>query len=301
VIGEEKIISMGQPTQTTRLTLTFKGAVQTAWMDQNNEIIREKGLLGMTLEKTSKEKALASLSDTAVTEDITEIASVKSNVIIDNPRETTFLKVKLSGINVDALYLNGGRQTLHRTLSDNTLSITKEIMPDISTTIENPHASDLNAFLQPETFIESNHPAIANLVAKVVSSDDLPVIKGQKLVEWVFKNIEKRPVISIPDAVTTLENRIGDCNEHAVLLAALARAAGIPSKIESGLLYLKGRFYYHTWNLLYVGKWITVDAVFGLMPADAARIRFASGNPQSQLDLLPVIDRVGIEVIEERE
>jgi len=301
VIGEEKIISMGQPTQTTRLTLTFKGAVQTAWMDQNNEIIREKGLLGMTLEKTSKEKALAGLSDTAVTEDITEIASVKSNVIIDNPRETTFLKVKLSGINVDALYLNGGRQTLHRTLSDNTLSITKEIMPDISTTIENPHASDLNAFLQPETFIESNHPAIANLVAKVVSSDDLPVIKGQKLVEWVFKNIEKRPVISIPDAVTTLENRIGDCNEHAVLLAALARAAGIPSKIESGLLYLKGRFYYHTWNLLYVGKWITVDAVFGLMPADAARIRFASGNPQSQLDLLPVIDRVGIEVIEERE
>ncbi len=309
VIGEEEIISMGQPTQATRLTLTFKGAVQTAWMDKNGEIIREKGLLGMTLEKTCKEKALAGLSDTASasnikpnmapdqTPDITEIASVKSNLIIDNPRKTVFLKVELSGIDTDTLYLNGCRQSL----SGNILSIAKENMQNISKNTNKIQPSDVEAFLRPAPFIESDHPAISELTAKIVSLNDPPPVKGQKLVEWVFKNIEKRPVISIPDAVTTLENRIGDCNEHAVLLAALARSAGIPSKIESGLVYLRGRFYYHAWNLLYVGKWITADAIFGLMPADAARIRFASGNPQSQLDLLPVIDRVGIRVIEERE
>ena len=300
VIGEEKIISMGQPTQTTKLTLTFKGAVQTAWMDKNGEIIREKGILGMTLEKTSKKIALAGLSETAsapdMAPDITEIASIKSNVIIDNPRETVFLKIELSGIDTDALYLNGGRQTL----SGNILSIAKESMPDISENTKNFHVPDLEAFLRAEPFIESDHPAIFELAAKIVFLDDPPPVKGRKLVNWVFKNIEKRPVISIPDAVTTLENRIGDCNEHAVLLAALARAAKIPSKIESGLVYLNGRFYYHAWNLLYVGKWITADSVFGLMPADAARIRFASGNPQSQLDLIPVIDRVGIRVIEVR-
>ncbi|MBC2715359.1 MAG: transglutaminase domain-containing protein [Desulfobacteraceae bacterium] len=302
VIGEDEITSMGQPTKTTKLTLTFKGAVQTAWMDQNNEIVREKGLLGMTLEKTSREKALAGLSATAsapgmtpdMTPDITEIASVKSNVIINNPRKTSFLKVELSGIDTDALYLNGGRQTL----SSNMLSVAKESMQDISKKTDKIHTSDLETFLRPEPFIESDHPTISELAAKIVSLDDPPPVKGQKLVDWVFKNIEKRPVISIPDAVTTLENRIGDCNEHSVLLAALARSAGIPSKIESGLLYLKGRFYYHAWNLLYVGEWITADSVFGLMPADAARIRFASGNPQSQLDLIPVIDRVGILVIE---
>jgi transglutaminase-like putative cysteine protease len=251
----------------------------------------------MTLEKTTKEMALAGLS---AAEDITEIASVKSNVIINNPRKTAFLKVKLSGIDVDALYLNGGRQTLHRTISGNTLSIARESMKDISTTTEKIPTADLKAFLRPEQFIESDHLTITELAAKIVSSDDLPMLKAQKLVNWIFKNIEKRPVISIPDAVTTLKNRIGDCNEHAVLLAALARAAGIASKIESGLVYLNGRFYYHAWNLLYVGQWITADSVFGQIPADAARIRFASGNPQSQLELLPVIDRVGIEVIENK-
>ena len=55
-------------------------------------------------------------------------------------------------------------------------------------------------------------------------------MKAGKLVDWVHKNLEKRPVLSVPNALETLENRIGDCNEHAVLLAAFARAAGIPAE-----------------------------------------------------------------------
>jgi len=295
IVGKEEITIMNQPAQTTRLTLSFKGATQTAWMNSNGEILREKGLLGMTLEKTSKKEALSGLSSSASAEDITEIASVKSNIVIDNPRELSFLMVELSGIDLGALYLDGGRQSL----SESTLSIARENTENLSSDTKNLHTEELEAFLQPEPFIESDHPQILQLAAKIVSLNDPPLMKGQKIVRWVFENIEKRPVISIPDAVMTLENRTGDCNEHAVLLAALARAAGIPSKIESGLLYLRGRFYYHAWNLLYVGEWITADSIFGLMPADAARIRFASGNPQSQLDLMPVIDRVEVRVIQE--
>ncbi len=43
----------------------------------------------------------------------------------------------------------------------------------------------------------------------------------QKICEWVYQNIEKRPVLSVSNALETLENRMGDCNEHAVLFAAL--------------------------------------------------------------------------------
>ena len=65
----------------------------------------------------------------------------------------------------------------------------------------------------------------------------------------MYQNIQKRPVLSVPNALETLRNRVGDCNEHAVLLAALARAAGIPAQVEAGLVYQKGRFYYHAWNV----------------------------------------------------
>ena len=121
----------------------------------------------------------------------------------------------------------------------------------------------------------------------------------RKLVEWVHKNIDKRPVLSLPDALSTLENRVGDCNEHAVLLAALARAVGIPCRVEAGLVYLNGRFYYHAWNLLYLGRWITVDAVYDQVPADVSHIRFVTGSPSQQLDLMGIIGKLKLRVIEQ--
>ena len=124
-----------------------------------------------------------------------------------------------------------------------------------------------------------------------------PLDRARKLTRWVYQNIDKRPVLSVPDALSTLENREGDCNEHAVLLAALARAAGIPARVEVGLVYLNGRFYYHAWNLLFLGTWVTADGLFGQLPADATHIRFASGSKR-QLDLMGTIGQVELNVIE---
>lgn len=52
-----------------------------------------------------------------------------------------------------------------------------------------------------------------------------------------FKTLKKRPVLGIPDALTTLEGGRGDCNEHAALFAALARSVGIPCRIVAGVTY----------------------------------------------------------------
>ncbi|MEE8481443.1 MAG: transglutaminase-like domain-containing protein, partial [Desulfobacterales bacterium] len=100
-------------------------------------------------------------------------------------------------------------------------------------------------------------------------------------------------------ALDTLKNLMGDCNEHAVLMAALARAAGIPAQIEAGLVYVKGRFYYHAWNVLYLGEWITVDSLMGQMPADVTHIRFVRGEPNKQIDLIGVIGKVKLEILEQ--
>ena len=91
---------------------------------------------------------------------------------------------------------------------------------------------------------------------------------------------------------------MGDCNEHAVLLAALARAAGIPTRIEAGLVYLKGRFYYHAWNLMYLGQGVTADSLFGQLPADVSHLRFATGSPEQQLDLMGIIGKIQLTVIQ---
>jgi transglutaminase-like putative cysteine protease len=179
------------------------------------------------------------------------------------------------------------------------LTIRKESLEDLPSRLDIEPLTRLETiFLQPSLYIQSDHEKFRALTAQILASEGAQDarIAASRLVDWVYRNIEKRPVISVPDALATLENRQGDCNEHAVLLAALARAAGIPARIETGLVYLEGRFYYHAWNLLYLGRWVTADASFGQLPADVTHIRLASGH-QNQFELLGAFNRLRVEVI----
>jgi transglutaminase-like putative cysteine protease len=273
----------------------FKGVTQLAWVGENGEVIKEKGFLGISLEKTTRDRALFDLPVES-SQDLTMVVSVPSNVPINNAETLTRLEAEISGIPSDYIRLDGGRQSL----KGNLLIIKKESLPDATTDYDVTELKEPQIkFLEPTPFIESNHPKIRNLVKKIVAADETPFKKTIKLVDWINKNIAKRPVISVPDALAVIENCAGDCNEHAVLLAALARAAGIPAKLEAGLVYLNGRFYYHAWNLLYLGKWITVDSLFGQLPADVTHIRFSSGELGQQLDLISMIGKIKLKIIKQ--
>lgn len=289
VVGEEKIFNMGVHKKSIKVAVNYHGTNQLAWIGENGEVIREEGIVGLSLEKTTRKDALFGFF-AASSQDITEIASVKSNMLIEEPGKLETLKVEISGINTDDFHLENGRQTF----KGHVLMITKENLNELPDVFNSETIPD--RLLNPEPFIESDHPKILNLVETIVTEDDKPIEKLNKLMGWIYRNIEKRPVLSLPDALDTLENKVGDCNEHAVLLAALARAAGIPAQIEAGLVYLNGRFYYHAWNLLYIGKWITADSTFGQLPADVTHIRFSSGGIQQQLDMMKIIGSVRLKI-----
>ena len=291
VVGRESILNMGIQKKSMKIMMQYQGTTQLAWIGEHGEVIREKGPLGLSLEKTTRKNVLfGHLAESS--QDLAEIASIRSNVILDNPLKLERIKVEISRINTKDVHLKGGRQVL----KDNVLTIQKEDMAKLYDGVINTNTIS-DRFLRPEPFIESDHPKIMNLVKKIVTDNDTPFEKANKLMIWVNKNIEKRPVLSLPDALSTLINKVGDCNEHAVLLAALARASAIPARIEAGLVYLNGRFYYHAWNLLYIGKWVTVDATFGQIPADVTHIRFSSGRLQQQLNIMNVIGRVKLKIL----
>jgi hypothetical protein len=294
VIGQEDISIAGSQKSATRVTLNFKGTSQFAWIDESGDVLQEKGMLGIRLEKTTRQDALEGLGRMA-SADLTELASIPSNVKLTDPDQLATLKFEIRGIADKRIRLDGGRQIFKK----NTLTVNRESTAHLPDNIE---LTNLNAFekvyLQPSAFIQSDHQNIKTLAHKIVANQSNSLEKVQALADWVHRNIEKRPVLSLPDALSTLENRVGDCNEHAVLFAALARAAGIPCRLEAGLVYLKGRFYYHAWNLVYLGRWITVDSLFGQIPADVSHIRLVTGSPQQQLDLMSLIGKLQLKVIE---
>ncbi|MEN6320253.1 MAG: transglutaminase-like domain-containing protein [Syntrophaceae bacterium] len=290
-LGEETLTVMGQSQKTRKVSVEFMKASQYAWIGESGDIVKEQGILGITLEKVSKHEAFGKFTFTS-SADLTEIASIPSNMVLSDPAALASLKVRIDIGEKDTLVLNGGRQTLQQDI----LLIQKETIPMSSHRETN--MTGIESFLKPSPFIQSDHEKIVKKVREIISPDDPPAVKASKLVSWVHKSVQKRPVLSVPNALETLTNLVGDCNEHAVLLAALARAAGIPAQVEAGLVYQRGKFYYHAWNVLYIGAWVTADAVMGQMPADVTHIRFVRGEADQQIDLIGIIGKVRLTVLD---
>jgi hypothetical protein len=102
---------------------------------------------------------------------------------------------------------------------------------------------------------------------------------------------------------TVLQSRSGDCTEHSVLFAALARAVGIPTEQVAGVMYAQGfgGFAYHAWNRVYVGQWIEVDPTFNEGPPNSVNpthIVFAFGPLERQSAIVNLMGRVRVRLLE---
>lgn len=286
---EETILYQGQKKEAWKLLLNFLGARQFVWLDGDGTVLREEGLLGISLEYTSREAAIAPVEESA---DLTELAALPTHRTLPPPATLGSLRVKLANANATDFNLDGGRQSLTRDV----LLITRESLPSGH---EGEHTAKALPSLLPDSLIQSDHPRIIAAAQSIVAPHDSSVAKARKLLQWVYRNIRKKPVLSVPNALEILKNREGDCNEHAVLLAALSRAAGIPAEVEAGIVYLRGKFYYHAWNALFLeGTWITADATLGQLPADVTHIRFVQGVTKSQLNLLGLIGRLNLKILD---
>lgn len=100
-------------------------------------------------------------------------------------------------------------------------------------------------------------------------------------------------------ALETARSRQGDCTEHAVLLAALARAEGIPARVVSGLVYADrygGRqhvFIPHAWVQAWVDRrWRSFDPTLGHFDSAHVALAVGDGDPWRYFDGLSVLGRI---------
>jgi hypothetical protein len=113
-------------------------------------------------------------------------------------------------------------------------------------------------------------PAVAAL-ARTAAGDVAPKARGElmrRLEAFVRRHIEVKSMrVGYGSAGETAASREGDCTEHAVLLAALGRALGVPTRVVNGLVYTPefgGRrnvFVPHAWVQAHDGRrWRSYDA-----------------------------------------
>jgi transglutaminase-like putative cysteine protease len=190
--------------------------------------------------------------------------------------------------------LDGGRQKLDGTR----VTITRETPP--YTGAETLSDDERSRSLAADSFIQTGEPAIREQASRIAKGET-DVEKVEAINRWVYENLAKSPTLSLPSATEILEQRVGDCNEHTVLFAALARAASIPTRIATGLTYSSGQFYYHAWPEVFVGRWLAVDPTLGQFPADSLHLRLLVGGIESQYEVLTLLGRgATIEVMEKK-
>jgi len=276
----------------------YRGLIQTAWINDKGEILKEETPMGWVLLKEDADTASHTYS-TIMSNDteLEDLVSLSSNVVLASS-DLNYLKIKLTGIEDGFSLLSQRQKIIGEDSGQNSkiIEIVKE-NPDLLPALTIP--IDAQKEFQAESdFIQINNSQIKAQARQIIKDEKDSFAAAKKINQWVFENIRKVPVVSIPSAIDVFKTKEGDCNEHAVLFAALARCVGIPTKINVGLAYSQGRFYYHAWCSVYVGQWVDIDPTFGEDIANPAHIKLIEGDLNKQLDVVRLIGKIKLEVID---
>ena len=133
-------------------------------------------------------------------------------------------------------------------------------------------------FLDSTWVVDFNEPAVRALTQTLGGDDEAPTI-GQ-LERFVFEHIaDKTYARSFDLASQVAASGKGDCTEHAVLLAALARAYDYPARIVFGNLVIETptalHAFGHAWTEVHDGTgWQLRDATLPADATDEAAVRY---------------------------
>ena len=299
-IGNREVVDAGgRPTPAFRVDMTFASLTTTAWITDTGETIREERPMGLISVRETQAQATVLVVSKGMQEDMLSASAVvpviPARMRITEPRDVTRLRMRVQNADLSSPDLQGAGQ-----------SVTGDVIElvDARGLTATAADTDLQRYLAPEPFIESDAPEIRAAAERMVRGVTGVRARAERLMREVNQLVEKKPTVSLPSALEVLRTKVGDCNEHTVLFVALARAQGIPARINVGLVYVRGAFYYHAWPEVYLdegngrGLWLPVDPTFNQFPADATHVRLARGGLDKQTAILPLIGRVKMTVLQ---
>jgi transglutaminase-like putative cysteine protease len=282
-----RVLDRDVPCVMIEFTIPALGARTHVWVDaENGRLVRLVAGDGTTISRTDpgvRRRAERVAFDNQFTIDV--------DTQIDEPRRIRRMSVRAVlhsvGSRLDSASLNIPGQSFAGTVTFNRIDGVFDIAhPRYDGSGASPFPppdwsehTDLQRYLAPEPFIESDDPAITAMAAELTDSSTDCWNATRRLAQWVADEIG----YEIPGGGTarrTLELRKGECGSHARLMAAMCRSVGIPARMVTGAMYFvmdHGKFGQHGWNEIYMGDaagWITLDTTIGEVDyVDSGHIR----------------------------
>lgn len=165
-----------------------------------------------------------------------------------------------------------------------------------------PHLVDA---LASSSMIQADAPEIVKIAQDTVGDEPCAWVAAQRLEAWVDQHITVKGMgVAFGSALEACRAQEGDCTEHAVLLAALCRAAGIPARVVMGLEYMLGIWGGHAWNEVWIeDAWYPLDATNGLGFVDPLHLPLAhmvmkEGAASEFISLMSGLGTLDVDIVE---
>ncbi len=295
VVGPEKLAD-GQETIHLQNDL-YPFVSNDIWVDRHGNTILESVRDGLILTRAVDEASgRRFLVEAAVAKRdlVLDFSLVRIGQKVERPREMQGMVVELGGVPAGIQFPEGVAQQVTRQGGEVQIATGTACKVADQGVADLPSDDDLAATDR----IPADHAEIVARKKELLGKEQNPRQRVQLLAQFVDKHLDDT-VTDSQSAVESMRSRKGNCQSHSRLYAALARAAGIPTRFVAGLVYLEGKgFVYHSWAESYVGSWLTVDPTFGQVPADATHIKLVNGDSADAMATLAgVIGRITAKVL----
>jgi transglutaminase-like putative cysteine protease len=305
------------PTGPTKLlkvdaTIDFGGQTieTTMWTDDRGQTLKSHiASIGQEAVRTTKELALNPAAG-AGDFDLLVASTVKLQGELPNPTETkrVVYRARLKSGDIAGLFAAGLSQRVEP-IDERTAELTVlAVRPDQPAKLDAPPSQPTEEDLAANTLIQSDDPEIVKTARSVAPSETDPWKLACALEQHVDSAIRKKNFSqAFATAAEVARSLEGDCTEHAVLLAALCRARGIPARVAFGLVYYPPQrgFAYHMWNEVWIAdRWVPLDGTLGLGGIGGDHIKLADSNLagasaySAMLPVIQVFGRLDLEVVE---
>lgn len=286
--GKEKVLIQRRVKSLHHFVESFSGVRVSSWINDKGEVVKEESPAGFVFIAEPEFKA----TDVAAAgSEILSTVSVPVQGVLPDLNTVESLQFRLVLPEEGTFDLNKDRQQY----ADQILTVSREEIPPANAL----PCQGFDELLASSPYVQADNPAITETLAEIIAPEDSAMHKVEKISTWLFDNLDKRPVIGVPDALTTLNSLKGDCNEHAALFAAMARNAGIPTRLAAGVTYHQEAFYYHAWNEVCIGgQWLSLDTTKNQIPADISHLKFVEGEIGEQVRIGALIGKLKIEVLQ---
>lgn len=283
--------------------------VDTFWTDVQGQTLKALNTaMQQSVYRTTREIALQKQQGAII--DIGQLTLVKTPRPIDNPHRQKQLRYRVHLAEGDPakVFASDVSQRITSVGANTADILVRGVRPDdppkgeTITSAAPPNDDDR----QPNSYIQSDDPRIVRMAREAAGDETNPWRTALALERYVNQKITKKNFSqTFATAADVAQSLAGDCTEHAVLLAALARARGIPSRVALGLVYVPSEqaFGFHMWTEVFVDdRWIGVDGTLGQGGLGAGHLKLSSTNLKDGAALasfLPVAQVMGRLKIEE--